>query len=103
MTEQVQNLLLDWLDSARTQIESAGIVCRIHDGGSEAACTAVDLDGDRFVGTISYWAPETFEFQFNDTATGEVAVLQTKNFLETRSLAEYVAELLVTLDKDLRK
>ena len=96
----VENLLLEWLRLARAQLEEAGFECRVQDRNQSTTCTAVDLDGRRFVGTISHWPPDKFEFQFNACDSGEVAILETKSFSSKASVAKFVKELLHRMDAD---
>lgn len=41
-------------------------------GGRRVAC-----DGARFIGTLTHWAPDLFECQFNSCDSGDVVVLET--------------------------
>lgn len=59
-------------------------------GGS----TGVNLDSEKFVGTITYWPESLFEFQFNRCDTGEVEVLETHEFDSDESLTAYLETLL---------
>ena len=92
------NLLSEALTLLRTQLGGAGFACRVQDTDRSNACTAVDLDGPRFVGTICFWPPDRFEFQFNASDSGEVAILETKRFSNKERLAAFVEELLHRMD-----
>ncbi len=92
------NLLLEWLTLARGQLEAAGYECRIQDRDQSRTCTAVDLDGCRFVGTVVHWPPDQFEFQFNSCGSGEVVALEAANFSNTAGLQGYVENLLRQID-----
>ncbi|MCD4751013.1 MAG: hypothetical protein K8R59_16700 [Thermoanaerobaculales bacterium] len=94
------NLLLEWLEMAKAELEDSGYVCRVQDPSRSKTCTAVDLDGRRFIGTVSYWPPDKFEFQFNSCDSGEVVVLEIKHFSTRASVASFVRELLHSITTD---
>jgi hypothetical protein len=85
-------LLADWVSNAKSVLEKQGMSVRFNDGGLPKS-TSVDLDGDRFVGTISHWQPNVFEFQFNSAKTGDVVVLETLELNTVDEISAYVNKL----------
>lgn len=67
-------MLKDWVELSKSELKKTGFIVTMTE---DDRCTSVDLDGDEFVGTICFWKPNRFEFQFNFCETGEVAVLDT--------------------------
>jgi len=93
-----ENLLLMWVALARPRLEDAGFSCRVQDENRSSTCTAVALDNRRFIRTISHWPPSTFEFQFVASGSGDVVVLETKQFSSIEGLEAFATELLSGLN-----
>lgn len=91
----MQNLLIDWANGAKSSLEEQGLSVRVIDAESTKG-VSVDLDGDRFIGTISHWEPNTFEFQFNSATTGDVILLETVELSSTEEIGSHVMALLQT-------
>lgn len=53
----------------------------------------VHVDGDGYVGTITFWPERRFELQFNNSQTGAVLVLETTEFDRAEDLTNYVVAL----------
>lgn len=64
-----------WVEITRGELEEKGysIEYRNHDQQQ----SSVDIDGSRFIGTITHWPDDLYEIQFNDVLSGEVVVLET--------------------------
>lgn len=86
------NPLLQWFARAEQKLRERGYAPRVREKGF--ASSGIDLDSARFVGTIAYWPPDVFEFQFNSCATGEVVVLVTEKFAEEAALEAFIDKLL---------
>jgi hypothetical protein len=79
------NLLEKWLVSNRQKLESLGYyVSELND--ENGSCYSVNIDSDKLVGTICYWSPARFEFQFNQISDGSVIILEEKEFNSIGSL-----------------
>jgi hypothetical protein len=73
------NLLEKWLSSNRQKLESLGYyVSELNN--ENGSCCSVNIDTDKLVGTICYWPPVKFEFQFNQITDGAVSILEEKEF-----------------------
>ena len=76
-----------------SRLSADGITVTYKDAGHGTA-SGVDLDSEKFVGTIMYWPESLFEFQFNRCDNGEVEVLETQEFGSDERLTAYLEELL---------
>jgi hypothetical protein len=90
----VRNLLADWISNTKSKsiLEKQGMTAHFNDSGLPKNAS-LDLDGDQFVGTISYWQPNVFEFQFNSARTGDVVVLETLKLNTVDEISAYVNKL----------
>jgi hypothetical protein len=87
-------MLNDWVEQSKSELEKKGFTVTMSE---DTSCTSVDLDGDKFVGTICFWKPNQFEFQFNDCETGDVAILDTIELGSISDISEYFQGLLTKL------
>ncbi len=90
----MSNLLLKWLETARTRMEGLGYTVSYKDAIASGSCVSVKLDGSEFLGGICHWPPDLFEFQFHDASSGEVVVLETLRFDDVESLCSHVDRLI---------
>ena len=84
----MNDLLSQWITQNRSTLEARGFVITLkkqHVGG----CYGVDLGSSTVVGSIAYWPPELFEFQFNSCATGDVVVLETCSLASIQDLNSF--------------
>ncbi len=84
------NLLLQWFEAARPRIERLGYTATYKDAIAPNSCVSVNLDGKEYLGSICHWLPDLFEFQFHDTSSGEVVVLETLHFDNVETLGKHV-------------
>ncbi len=61
---------------------------------SSPECVSVNFDSKDFVGGITYWKPDLFEFHFIDTQTEKDILLETANLASVDELNSYVAKML---------
>lgn len=87
-------LLSQAIKELEDELISAGYSINYEEPESTNSAYSVSLDSERFVGTVCYWPESLFEFQFNDCASGEVAVLETHEFQSSDSLKNYIKELI---------
>lgn len=87
-------MLNDWVAQSKSELEKKGFTVTMSE---ETSCTSVDLDGDKFVGTICFWKPNQFEFQFNDCDSGDVAVLDSVELGSINEISEHFQGLLIKL------
>ena len=89
----MSDLLSQWIRRCRPALEEAGFRVTVkerHPGGSRS----LDLESDSVVGGICHWPETRFEFQFNSCETGEVLVLEERDFSSVEDLNAYVEALL---------
>ncbi|EGW21447.1 hypothetical protein [Methylobacter tundripaludum] len=56
-----------------------------------------DLESSQYVGGITYWPEKSlFEFQFNSCKSGDVIILDTKEFHAKEELAAFIEDLITT-------
>ena len=87
-------MLLEWLSSAEARLEELGYEARLHHQGQPGPSTAVDVDSSNFVGTITHWPPDKFEFQFNACDSGHVVILEIASIQTHDVLAGHIEALL---------
>ncbi|GAA0718492.1 hypothetical protein [Dokdonella soli] len=90
----MQNILLSWVESNKEQLALYGFRVKPN-GAPQISSTSVDIDSNTFVGTITYWPQDQFEFQFNSCATGEIVILETTTIGTEHALNKYVREELL--------
>jgi len=81
------------LQSLRTLISEKGYTAVLKEDSMPRSCS-IDVDGSKYVGTITGWPNGIFEFQFNSCKTGDVVILETKRFSNDDSLKEHMRVLL---------
>lgn len=91
----MSNILESWYERTATILRHHGMVVTFKRGERNENCS-VDVDGDKFVGTICYWPEASMEFQFNDCNSGDVLVLESKNITDASDLDAYLKDLLFT-------
>lgn len=89
----VTDYLKRWLESEEKRLVENGINTSAISGHSFGAFS-LNLDSKKFVGTITFWPKNKYEFQFNDCDTGQVILLESKSFDDFESLDDYLSELL---------
>ncbi len=87
-------MLSDWVELSKSELEKKGFTVTTSEDNS---CISVNLDGDKFVGTICFWKPNQFEFQFNNCDTGDVAVLDSVELGSINDISEYFQGLLIKM------
>jgi len=53
------------------------------------------IDSDKYVGTITHWPESNYEVQFNSCCTGDLVILETKEFEEYTELEGFLKEILI--------
>ncbi|MBC8238966.1 MAG: hypothetical protein H8E30_00680 [Alphaproteobacteria bacterium] len=95
MNQAIEN----WLNSARHDLELLGIRVT-HSENYQPGSFHVDLENNQFLGGVCFWPPNVYEFQFHRLSSGEIIVLETKNFDDARQLKVYLDHLVFdTLSK----
>ena len=89
----MSNLLLQWLKTACPKLEGMGYTVTYKDAIAPNSGVSVALDGKEFLSGICHWPPDLFEFQFNDTSSGEVVVLETLQFDDVEALRSHIESL----------
>ncbi len=89
----MSNLLLQWLKTARPKLDGMGYTVTYEDAIAPNSGVSVDLDGKEFLGSICHWPPDLVEFQFHDTSSGEVVVLETLQFDDVEALRSHIERL----------
>ena len=92
----MKNLLQEWYDTRHRDLEKKGYALRIA-AGPAANSMSLDIDGDTFVGTIAYWSPDVFEFQFNACDSGEVIVFETVRLGSLEKVMDYCKTMLAKI------
>ena len=64
------------------------------DGAQMPRSCSVAIDSDKYVGTITHWTESNYEVQFNSCSTGDVVILETKEFEEYTELEGFLKEIL---------
>jgi len=88
----MKNLLEIVLESLSSLLESYGFTIKFMEGNPVGVHSA-NVDSSKYVGTITYWPDTRFEFQFNSCESGEVTILETKEFSQEQELELYIKEL----------
>jgi len=88
----MKNLLKIVLESLSSLLEGYGYTVKYVEGSPVGVCSA-NLDSSKYVGTVTYWPDTRFEFQFNSCESGEVVILETKEFFQEQELELYIREL----------
>ena len=94
----MKNLLKEWYDNTHLYLEQKGYALTIAAGPS-AHSMSLDINGATFVGTICYWSPDVFEFQFNACVSGEVIVLETVRLGSLEEVMDYCKTMLTKADR----
>lgn len=88
----MQDLLSSWIERDRARLEEMGFSVKMREpciGGS----VGVDLDSRYAVGTVAAWPSSErdakFEFQFNSCSSGELVLLEERNFADLNSLRSF--------------
>ena len=76
-------------------LEDRGVTVTYDNSRLPTSCSA-SLDSANFVGTIIHWPELRFEFQFNHTDSGDVALLETRDFYQHDELVKYIDEIFRT-------
>jgi hypothetical protein len=63
--------------------------------------SSIEINGNTFVGTITHWLPNKFEFQFNSASTGEVLLLETDEIDGEKELVESLKQRLVRVSVEI--
>jgi hypothetical protein len=67
--------LNDWLNQVGPGLEATGFTLQYVNHGQGQS--SLQIDNADVVGTITYWPPDLFEFQFNRTGDGQVIAIET--------------------------
>lgn len=90
----MDNMLFRWLGNEKIALERQGYSVWINEAVTSPDSTSVNLDSGDFVGAITYWKPDLFEFHFIDTRTDKDVLLETVNLGSLSELNSYVMKLL---------
>ncbi|AEG01801.1 immunity protein TriTu family protein [Methylomonas methanica] len=85
-------LLNEWASQSRTELEAQGFTVTMPE--QEGRCTSVNIDSDKVIGTICFWEPNQFEFQFNSPKTGDVLALVSVELSNVASVSECLKEVM---------
>ena len=66
------------------------------DGAQMPRSCSVAINSDKYIGTITYWPESTYEVQFNSCASGDVVILETKEFEGYIELDGFLKEIMST-------
>ncbi len=91
----MNNALKDVLNTKGDLLASNEIKVSFTDGQQRGSYSA-NLDSAKYVGTITYWPDSRFEFQFNSCESGDVVILDTKEFQTEPELATFIEGLFAT-------
>ena len=89
----MDNALKEVLHEWESAFDNRGMKVSIVKGPMPRSYTA-EVDGENFVGNITFWPEGQFEFQFNRCSSGEVVMLETKEFHSVQELSNFVGDLL---------
>ena len=92
----LSNTLRNFFDTYNNSLKRRGLDITFKSGVLPGNCS-MDINSDSFVGTITFWTPQSFEFQFNDCGSGNVLFLETVSLETTNELHEYLSDLIATL------
>jgi hypothetical protein len=91
----MKNMLEDVLEAKSEFLVRYGIKVSFR-APCYGSCGA-DLDSSQYVGGITYWPERSlFEFQFNSCKSGDVIILETKEFYAKEELADFIEDLITT-------
>lgn len=93
MSTSMNDALKYWSKAVSNDLDARGINVTIVNG-HQPESYSINLDSDRFVGTICFWPGNNFEIQFNDCHSGEVILLETASFDVPEELQEYLNQLI---------
>jgi len=96
----MNDALKDWLNDVFNELRNLDISVTISDGYKPKSYN-VNMDSNKFVGTICFWPDDIFEFQFNDCKTGDIILLDTVSFNSPSQLRDYLDKLI--FEKLIRK
>lgn len=88
----MKNLLKIVLESLSSFLESYGFTVSFVEN-NPAGVYSANIDGKKYIGTVTYWPDSRFEFQFNSCNSGDVTVLETKEISIAQDLELYIREL----------
>ena len=77
----------------KEQFVSAGFSVKNFKIGHTEGSYSFDSDNTCYLGTVCHWPSSTFEFQFVEIESGDVAVLETHEFSSIDSIKIYLNEL----------
>ncbi|MEJ2046411.1 MAG: hypothetical protein P8X74_23730 [Reinekea sp.] len=86
-------MLNDWVELSKSELEKKGFTVTM---SVDTSCTSVDLDCDKVVGTICFWEPNQFEFQFNYCDSSDV-VVESVELGSINEISEYFRQLLIKM------
>lgn len=89
------NALKHVLNAKRDVLAKDGIVVTFADGYQQGSYSA-NLDSSKYVGTITFWPENRFEFQFNSCESGDVVIADTKEFQTEADLDAFLVDLVAT-------
>lgn len=89
------SLLNKWLSQSKIELETQGFTVTLSE--QEGGCTSVNIDSDKVIGTICFWEPNQFEFQFNSSETGDVLALESVELSNIASVSEHLSEVMSKL------
>lgn len=84
------NVLNSWIDLSKSKITELGFTITTESSRNDSSMS-VNIDGDKYIGTICFWAPDVIEIQFNDCLTGEVVYLKTENVKSVDNLSQMIS------------
>ena len=90
-------MIKEWIEKSRNELENKGLEISTF-SDDDASCISVNIDSDRLVGTVCFWEPYTFEFQFNDCESGDVVFLESIELTSVNEITQYFHELSIKID-----
>lgn len=90
----MENMLLEWVSKAKPDLERQGYSIQIIEPEYPTQGGCINLDSKDFVGGITYWKPDLFEFHFIDVQTEKDILLETVNLASVDALNSYVMKML---------
>lgn len=90
----MSQLLCQAIKELEDELVSAGYSINYKEPAHTNGAFSVDLDCESYVGTVCFWPESLFEFQFQNCATGKIAVLETHEFHSGEALNSYFKELI---------
>ena len=80
------------LETHTKLISSSGISWKFKEENIDGSYS-VSMDSEKHVGTVTFWPEKKFEFQFNCCRTGEMVLLETKEFESELELSVFMASV----------